>query len=59
MKAHKTTKNYYSTTRIKVCTESKSADRTLQLDLIKRRIVPKKYSQHYDIKIVNSKKFVE
>ena len=43
--------------KTKVYTES--ADRTLQLDLIKRHILPKKCSQNYEIKFVNSTKYHE
>ena len=35
------------------------ADCTLKLGLIKRHILPKRYSQHHQIKIVNSKEYDE
>ena len=40
-------------------TESKASDRTLQLDIIKRHILPEKCSQRYKTKLVNSKKYDE
>lgn len=42
---------------IKVYTKSIAADRTVQLDLIKRYIFPRNCSQRYKIKTVNSKKY--
>ena len=45
--------------KIKFYAESKPADHMLRLDLIKRYILPKKCSQQFEIKIVNSKKYDE
>ena len=45
--------------KIKVCLESKTADRTLQLDLVERYVPPRKCSQSHKIKIVNSTKYDE
>ena len=44
---------------LKIYTESKAANQTLQLDIIKRHILPKKCSQDYEIKILNSEKHDE
>ena len=45
--------------KIKVYADSKEADRTLQLDLIKKHNLPKKCFQQYEIKITVSKKHDE
>ena len=37
---------------MKVYSESKTANYTLQLDLFKRHIFPKQFSQQYEIKTV-------
>ena len=42
-----------------IYTKSKAADHTLQLDLIKRNILPKKCSQCDETKILTSKKYDE
>ena len=41
--------------KIKIYIKSITTDRTLQLDIFKRHIIPKKCSQFYKIKILNSK----
>ena len=47
------------TNKLKIYTESKVANQTLQLDIIKRHILPKKCSQSYEIKILNFEKHDE
>ena len=42
--------------KIKVYTDSKADDCTIHSGVIKRHILPKKCSQRYEIKIINSKK---
>ena len=42
--------------KISIYTESRTANRTLQLYIIKRHNLPSKWSQRHEIKILNSKK---
>ena len=42
--------------KISIYTESRTANRTLQLYIIKRHNLPNKWSQRHEIKILNSKK---
>lgn len=45
--------------KIKIYIKSITTDRTLQLDIFKRHIIPKKCSQFYKMKILNSKQYNE
>ena len=51
--------HFQQTKKIKAYTESEVADRTLQFDVIKRHIPPKKILQLYETQIINSKNLDE
>ena len=44
---------------MKVYIEPKATDSMLQLDIIKKHILPKKFSQRYEIKFLHSNKYDE